>query len=234
MCNTACLDFGRAALSPEEVAGRDVLEVGALNYNGSLRALLQAWTPRQYTGVDLMPGPGVDVVCPAENLTDHFGLGMFDVVVSTEMLEHVWDWRRVISNLKQILRPSGRLLITTRSRGYGYHASPHDYWRYELDDLRVLFADFTIQALQKDPLMPGVFLKAIKPVAFKECNLEDHALYSMLARRRCCKVHRWQRAAGFLYWQTRLQCSRLLPERLKQALRKARRTRPPVNLETPP
>jgi len=43
----------------------------------------------------------------AELLVEFFGINKFDVVISTEMLENVKDWRIVINNLKEVLKPGG-------------------------------------------------------------------------------------------------------------------------------
>ncbi len=72
------------------------------------------------------------------------------------------------------------MIITTRSRGYGYHGSPLDCWRYEVQDMQAILSDFVIEALESDRLMPGVFLKARKPGAFKENDLANYQLYSMI------------------------------------------------------
>jgi hypothetical protein len=45
--------------------------------------------PREYVGVDIAPGEGVDRICPAERPLADFGRGSFDVVVCTEVLERV-------------------------------------------------------------------------------------------------------------------------------------------------
>ncbi|MEZ0346253.1 MAG: methyltransferase domain-containing protein [Infirmifilum sp.] len=127
---------------------------------------MQRWLrPREYVGVDIEPGLFVDVLVPAEGLVERFGEESFDVVISTELLEHVRDWRLVVSNMKRVLKPGCVIYITTRSRGFPYHAYPHDYWRYEVDDMREIFGDFEIVKLARDWLEPGVYLKERKPAA---------------------------------------------------------------------
>jgi SAM-dependent methyltransferase len=171
MCNTACLEFGHTHLSAADVQGKAVLEVGARNVNGSLRSFVEGLSPSLYIGVDVEPGMGVDEVCRAEDVLARFGLSAFDLLISTELLEHVHDWRTVITSFKSVLRPNGVLLITTRSRGFPYHGYPHDYWRYELADMKEIFADFEIEALEPDPSMPGVFVRARKPAGFTARDL---------------------------------------------------------------
>src|SRR5688572_13157998 len=110
MCTPACIEFVRANLRREDVRGRDVIEVGALNVNGSVRALAWALGPSSYIGVDLQAGPGVGEICDATELVARFGPEAFDLLISTEVLEHVRDWRAVISQFKRVLKPGGLLL----------------------------------------------------------------------------------------------------------------------------
>ena len=184
MCTTSCIVFGVCHLSPAEVAGRRVIEVGSYDLNGSLRPVVEQWGPAQYLGVDIQEGPGVDLVCPAEEVAERLGEGGFDIVISTEMLEHVRDWRRVISNLKRLCKPEGILLVTTRSFGFGYHAYPYDFWRFEPEDMARIFADFQIEALERDWLKPGVFLRARRPRDWQEKDCSDIELYSMVHQHR--------------------------------------------------
>jgi SAM-dependent methyltransferase len=149
----------------------------------SLRATITALQPREYVGVDLLPGPGVDVVCPAERLVERFGADSFEVVVSTEMLEHVADWRAVLVAMKRVLAPGGVLLLTTRSPGFPYHAWPHDHWRFDLDDMRAAFADCTMLALESDPKEPGVFVFVRKPLSWVE-STPELPIYEMVTARR--------------------------------------------------
>lgn len=171
MCHASVLRFVEEFLQTEEVAGKDILEVGSYDVNGSPRSLVEQRNPRSYLGVDVRSGPGVDEVCDAKALVARFGKARFDLVLSTEMLEHVEDWRIVISNLKGVLRPGGVCILTTRSPGFPPHAYPGDFWRYTAADIRRMFADCEIVTVLEDPDAPGVFAKVVKPLVFDEQDL---------------------------------------------------------------
>ena len=184
MCNSACLDFGRTQLTRSDVAGKRVIEIGALDINGSLRPDVEALGPSEYLGIDIAEGPGIDEVCNVYDLVERYGPESFDVAISSEMIEHVHDWRKAFSQIKRVLRPNGVVMMTTRSIGFPYHDYPFDYWRFELDDMRAIFSDMTIEALEADTDEPGVLVKARKPENFVENDLTDHALYSMVTNAR--------------------------------------------------
>lgn len=158
-----------SALSPEEVSGRSVLEAGSFNENGSVREYVQGFAPSSYIGTDMRHGPGVDVMMKAEDLpklSEAPGmLSRYDIVISTEMLEHAENWQGAFKGMIDILGEGGLLLITTRSKGFAFHSYPHDYWRYSLDSMRRIIegAGLEIIRLDNDPDCPGVFLKARKP-----------------------------------------------------------------------
>lgn len=180
MCHHSCLDFVAKNLTEEEVSGKSFLEVGAYDVNGTVRPLVVGMNPASYVGVDIEMGPGVDVVCDAGNLAERFGADAFDILLCTEVLEHVREWRTVVSNLKKVIKPGGLLILTTRSKGFVYHGYPYDFWRYEALDMQRIFSDFLIDSLESDPLFPGVFLKARKPYSFAEADLSALALYSVM------------------------------------------------------
>jgi SAM-dependent methyltransferase len=220
MCDPSCIDFGVARLGREEVRGKAVIEVGALDVNGSLRAHVERLGPARYLGVDMAAGPGVDEVCNVRDLVARYGKESFDVVISTEMLEHVSDWRNAISNLKAILKPGGALLLTTRSKGFPYHGYPYDFWRYEVEDMRSVFRDMQVETIESDPLHPGVFVKAHKPADFAEASLEGIDLYSIVLRKRCKRFSEADIPVSFkLAWALRRLVAGALPAPLKDWLK---------------
>lgn len=92
------------------VAGRcaqRVLEIGSHDVNGSVRPLFGS--AERYHGIDLAAGPGVDEVADAADWEPD---DVYDVVISTEVLEHAPRWRRVLATAWRALAPGGRLVVT--------------------------------------------------------------------------------------------------------------------------
>lgn len=58
-------------------------------------------------------------LCPADDkLLENLGSAPFDLVVSTEVVEHLYAPRPFASGCLQALRPGGRLVLTTPYHGY--------------------------------------------------------------------------------------------------------------------
>jgi hypothetical protein len=154
------LQFVAAALVPADVAGKTVLEVGSAYVNGSVKPQIIAMGPSRYVGVDLAPGPNVDVVCAAENLPDE---AEADLVVSCEMLEHAADWRAAFRRMCALARET--LILTCRGPGFPFH-NPPDHWRFTPADLETAArrCGMAVVRCGADPQVSGVFLKAVRPV----------------------------------------------------------------------
>lgn len=140
---------------------KKVLEVGSLDVNGSVRPL---FGPKSdYIGVDVCRGPGVDLVLEqATHLP--FEDGRFEVVVSTEMLEHCARPVPMIAEMARVLKAGGgRILLTTRSQGFPYHHPP-DHWRFSCEQVRDLLQWTGLEVVEvfQDPEAPGVFASAMK------------------------------------------------------------------------
>jgi len=191
MSHKSIRDFIDNNLSGTEVLDKVVLEVGSKDFNGEIRGIIAKKNPRSYTGVDMQKGPGVDKVCNVCDLVNTFGNEVYDIVVTAETFEHVKKWKDGINNIKRVLRPGGILILTTRSVGMDYHGYPNDYWRYQVEDIKDIFADFEIINNESDPTLPGVLVKCTKPKIYKEHNLNPIKLYSMLTRFRIKKIVFW-------------------------------------------
>lgn len=179
MCDPACIKFGTDYLKEKDIQNKEILEVGSYNVNGSLRQNLLEYKPKRYIGVDMVGGPDVDEICNAYDIITRYGKESFDVVLSTEMMEHVENWQLVISNFKNIIRPGGIIVITTRSIGFSKHNYPYDFWRFEPKDMNFIFQDCLIEAIERDPYAPGIFIKVKKPLNFHEVDLSNYKLYDI-------------------------------------------------------
>jgi SAM-dependent methyltransferase len=60
--------------------------------------------------------------------TDLLARGPFDFIVCTEVMEHVPDWATAFANFARLLKPGGKLLVTTPFF-YPLHEEPYDFWR---------------------------------------------------------------------------------------------------------
>lgn len=170
--NPSVLAFACSALTAEDVAGKRVVEAGAGDVNGSVRPHVMSLGPAAYLGTDVQGGPGVDRVCAVAELPSALGAASADVVISTEMLEHVQDWRGAIRAMVTILAPGGLLVVTTRSMGFPYHHPfPGDYWRFSVRAMECIIkaAGLDVERCEPDvPDAPGVLVKARKPLGWTE------------------------------------------------------------------
>lgn len=100
--------------------------------------------PKGFTGIDLFPGPNVDVVadlCAPDFAEKHPELiGKFGTVFCYALLEHVKNPFDAAKAIHQLLAPGGHLYYGGPWT-WGYHAYPGDYFRISFDGLEVLFPE---------------------------------------------------------------------------------------------
>lgn len=133
---------GYIELNADKLTGK-ILEVGSYNVNGGVRDLVTV-----HTGIDIRNGNGVDLVCKAEDLLEHFEPGFFDSVVTTDTLEHVEHWRECLSAISQAVKPGGWWVCTMASPNKGRHDYPNDYWRFTPEQIEQAFKGSAVTDLR--------------------------------------------------------------------------------------
>jgi tetratricopeptide (TPR) repeat protein len=104
-------------LLPEYFEGASVLEFGSYDVNGSIRPL---FSPRKYIGIDLVDGPGVDVVISADQFKSP---ERFDVCISCECFEHNPVFLEAFRNMIEHACAGGLVIFTCASEGRPEHGT---------------------------------------------------------------------------------------------------------------
>jgi SAM-dependent methyltransferase len=96
-----------------------VLDLGGQDVNGTVHAVFPY---ADWTTLDIENGVGVDIVADARTWNP---IALFDVVIATEVFEHVEDWRAIIHTAKRSLDPGGMglFLTTCASDGRPVHGA---------------------------------------------------------------------------------------------------------------
>lgn len=114
--------------------------------------------------VDIDPDRKPDIVADAEHLP--FEDGEFELILCTEVLEHVKNPFNVEKELYRVLKPGGRLILTTRFV-YPIHDSPHDYWRYTKYGLKELFKNWKFIELKEESENFSAIAILLQRIAFQ-------------------------------------------------------------------
>jgi SAM-dependent methyltransferase len=130
------------------------------------RAIEMARERTRTTGIST-----VDFVCgdlrQLETLTPR--LGEFDQIICCETLEHIRDDRKVVSDLATLLRPGGRMLVTTPYKHYrplvGDMVSQHEdgghvRWGYTRDEMKSLMEGAGLYLVETD-YVSGIVTQAL-------------------------------------------------------------------------
>lgn len=97
--------------------------------------------------VDIDPARHPDIVADAEHLP--FEDSSFEVVLCTEVFEHLKHPEQVVREFRRVLAPGGTLLLTTRFI-FPVHDAPHDYFRFTAYGLRFLFEGWNITEIHNE------------------------------------------------------------------------------------
>lgn len=98
------------------VSGRG-LDLGGRDVNGTVHSL---FPDIEWTVLDRVEHPSVDIVADVTKWWPE--REFWDLVISTETIEHVEDWERIITAGHRALVPNGHLIVTGGSTGRGPHS----------------------------------------------------------------------------------------------------------------
>ena len=76
----------------------------------------------------------------------------FDAVLSTQVLEHVPDPAGYLAEAHRVLRPGGRLLLSTHGV-FIYHPDPEDYWRWTAAGLTKQLTDAGFRVVRVEGML---------------------------------------------------------------------------------
>ncbi len=109
----------------------------------------------RYIAVDKCVGdPGWDyshVHVRADLARLPFRQGVADVVLNTQVLEHVPDPGSVLAEIYRVLKPGGRLFLTA-PQGWHEHQQPNDFYRFTAFSLAALFKERGFTEVKIQPL----------------------------------------------------------------------------------
>lgn len=101
---------------------------------------------------------------------------VFDLIISTQVLEHVSSPQRYLAECHRLLKPNGRLYLTTHG-AYPEHACPYDFWRWTADGLAKEVSRAGFSRIEPEKLTTGA--RAL----FQEFEIEFN---SLRASRKTC------------------------------------------------
>jgi SAM-dependent methyltransferase len=123
---------------PYGPGGLRVLDVGGADVNGTVHDVLRReYDVDRLDVMDIAPGSGVTIVADAAD-PDTWDLlyrersasrdGLYDLVISTETLEHVQEWRSIVRGVVRVLRPGGWFVGTCASTGRRLHGARGEHF----------------------------------------------------------------------------------------------------------
>jgi SAM-dependent methyltransferase len=113
-----------------------ILDLGSQDINGSYHPIF-ALPPWRYVGIDVAPGPNVDLVLSDPYDWHEIEPESADVILAGQTFEHTEFFWETMRQIARTLKPDGICCIIVPSSG-PEHRFPVDCWRMYPDGLRAL------------------------------------------------------------------------------------------------
>ena len=134
---------------------KEIIEFGSNNYDESLIKYYKKKISKIYYSNIFK-----------KNNKDYFSINLekknnikkkFSNILAFNVLEHIYNDSNAISEFKKMLKPNGKLYISTPFL-YRYHQAPKDYKRYTLDYFEKILKDKKFKIKKKISFGTGPFL----------------------------------------------------------------------------
>lgn len=161
-----------------------ILEIGSYQVAGQEEfANIRSFFPGQtYVGLDMRPGPGVDMLGDVECLPQ--ASASIGTVLALCAFEHVPRFWKGFDEIYRVLRPDGALLVACPFY-FHIHSFPSDYWRFTPHALELLLEEYPsrLTGWHGPPTRPA----NVWSLAFREerapITAEEYARYRLLMNR---------------------------------------------------
>ena len=146
-----------------EIFSGEILDLASGNLRPSYHRFLKIDPKAKITSVDISDERQPDILADLEKQFP-FADEKFNNIFCFNLLEHIFDYRHVISESFRVLRKGGRFTGTIPFLG-SVHADPDDYFRYTRSTLERVFREIgfsgvKVEALGYGPFSVGYYMTA--------------------------------------------------------------------------
>jgi len=90
----------------------------------------------------------------------------YSFILCTEVLEHLYDPKKAVSELERVLKPGGTMILTTRFI-FPIHDAPHDYFRFTEYGLKSLFSDWEMLVFEPEVDTQGAIADILRSIFYQ-------------------------------------------------------------------
>lgn len=149
----------------EEVHGT-VLDIGGGTGKASYHRFLKRSAQTRIVSLDSVAGSDTDrLFVDLEKDRLPYADGSIDAILAFNIFEHLYNRDHVMAEMRRVLR-SGGTVIGAVPFLVGYHADPHDYWRYTDEALVKVFGAMGFKDIHIRVIGRGPFCAAYSQIEF--------------------------------------------------------------------
>lgn len=157
LMNAECAKF--------ELHGK-VLDIGSGKSAASYYRFLKFAPNAQVTALDLTPSTqGVHKIIDLEKDVLPYERESADAILLFNVLEHIYNHGFLLSEIGRVVKPGG-IVIGAVPFLVGYHADPHDFWRYTSESLKNIFGSRGFKNVKVAVVGRGPFIAGFNQIDF--------------------------------------------------------------------